>query len=116
MLVVVGDPAVAERLGLTGLGRSAGRVIAGSYRSGGYWTSADDRTGSSGEILVLLPGRVGVPPRGGGKELYFRHAAGQTAPPLGSRVTFRLVDGYDKRKGRPSRKAAVDVRVEVTRG
>jgi hypothetical protein len=80
-----------------------------------YWGSAEDLDRCAGEIGWLLPGEgSGFLREDDGEERYFAMPQSCPAPPPGTRVTFRLVDGYDKRKQRPSRKA-VDVLVEARR-
>lgn len=58
---------------------------------------------------VLANGGSGFLALEDGTSLYFSMAPGETAPADGTRVSFEVIDSYDKKKDRPSQKA-VDVR------
>lgn len=57
---------------------------------------------------VLANGGSGFLALEDGTSLYFSMAPGETAPETGTQVRFTIIDGYDKKKDRPSEKA-VDV-------
>ncbi|RMH77026.1 MAG: hypothetical protein D6683_09400, partial [Actinomyces sp.] len=93
---------------IRGLGPAAGRDRAGSGRGG-------QRTGrggahrrgrrENGTVRKLLNEGSGFITRDRGGELYFGMPRGVPAPPAGTRVSFEVITGFDKKKNRPSDKA-----------
>ncbi len=86
-------------LDLTGLRRS--------------WRDAHDPSRGSGVVKAVLDGEHSgfISADGSGEDLYFAmpRNSSRAAPSVGTRVTFRAVDSFDKKKNKPSRRA-VDIR------
>lgn len=71
-----------------------------------YWSSAPDPSREHGEIIRILPGEgSGFLRRDQGGEVYFSMGRGRTAPAVGTRVSFRVVDSFDRSKQVASHKA-----------
>ncbi|MDC0359170.1 hypothetical protein OAM92_00400 [Acidimicrobiales bacterium] len=103
--------AAAARLGETG--EPPLEFDLNDVRTG--WQAAEDASRVSGVVKVVLPeGKSGfLTPDSGSEDLYFAmtRGASEPAPPVGTHVTFRVIDGFDKKKNAASRKA-IDLRVE----
>lgn len=77
------------------------------------WRDVPDPSRSIGTIkAVLQNGQSGFLARDDGTDFYFAmpRNSSEPAPPAGTRVSFRVVDGFDKKKNQPS-KRAVDLRL-----
>lgn len=78
------------------------------------WQSAHDPSRSAGVVKVVLDGEHSgfITPDGGGDDMYFAmpRNSKRAAPAVGTRVTFRVVDSFDTKKNKPSRRA-VDIRM-----
>jgi tetratricopeptide (TPR) repeat protein len=79
---------------------------------GGTWRNAVDPARMSGVVKAILSGeQSGFLSLDDGGDIYFAMPRNGTesAPPVGTVVTFRLVDAFDRKKNQPSKKA-IDVR------
>lgn len=79
-----------------------------------YWNAAEDPSAAprqEGTIERVLDGEGSgfLTPDGATEALYFSMGRGKTAPPVGTRVSFTVVDSFDQKKQRPSQRA-VEVR------
>jgi hypothetical protein len=75
-----------------------------------YWNAAEDPSASprlEGTIDRVLDGEGSgfLTPDGAKEALYFSMGRGKTAPPVGTRVSFNVVDSFDQKKQRPSQRA-----------
>lgn len=77
-----------------------------------WWQEAEEAIRMSGMVETVFDhGGAGfLRPRGSATEtIYFSMPRGQSSPPEGTVVTFKIVDSFDQKKNRPSQRA-VDVR------
>jgi hypothetical protein len=75
-----------------------------------YWNAAEDPSASprqEGTIDRVLDGEGSgfVTPDGAREALYFSMGRGKTCPPVGTRVSFTVVDSFDQKKQRASQRA-----------
>ena len=75
-----------------------------------YWNAAEDPSASprlEGTIDRVLDGEGSgfLTPDSASEALYFSMGRGKTAPPAGTRVSFNVVDSFDRKKQRPSQRA-----------
>ena len=79
------------------------------------WRGADDPSRTTGVVKSVLDGGKSgfIRFEDGSDDIFFSLPRNSTkdAPAPGTHVSFRVVDGFDKKKNRPS-KRAVDVRIE----
>ncbi len=84
--------------------------VADRRRMKEYWNAAEDVSASprqEGTIDRVLDGEGSgfLTPDGASEAIYFSMGRGNTSPPIGTRVSFTVVDSFDQKKQRPSQRA-----------
>jgi len=104
------DPEIETELSSVGHSESID-MKAARARLRADWESGIDVNRSSGAVKALLDGGgSGFIADDDGSDLYFAMGGGLSAPEVGTRVSYRITDGFDKKKNQVSRRAT-DVKI-----